>query len=225
MCGCGSPADLEALTTPLGSTVALFIPPTLPGPRGIPLIGTFPVPAEPAARANPCENPPPPCPPRANEAAGGARTIDNTKAIFNARSDIAKLFSDSLRGSRERDVGFEIHDPIKLDVRSTRLGQNSPATPSRKRAAKQAMERLAHRQCGEPRAALLRRFPHIPRGRRALVTSSSAAVGCSAMVASKSALVAFIFTAITMSFLSIVPDGLRRRNPPFTFRERWIMLR
>ena len=53
-------------------------------------IGTFPVPAEPAWRANP------PCPPRANEAAGGVKTIDNAIASFSALLDIRKLPYDSL---------------------------------------------------------------------------------------------------------------------------------
>jgi hypothetical protein len=88
MWGCGCGAILKALPTPLGSTVALFNPPAFAGPRGIPLIGTFPVPAEPAARANP---PCPPCPPRANEAAGGVKTMDNAIAIFSALLDIRKL--------------------------------------------------------------------------------------------------------------------------------------
>jgi hypothetical protein len=85
MCGCGSLAIFEALPTPLGSTVALFNPPAFAGPRGIPLTGTFPVPAEPAWRANP------PCPPRANEAAGKVKTKDNAIAIFGALLDIRKL--------------------------------------------------------------------------------------------------------------------------------------
>ena len=77
---------------PLGSTVALFIPPASAGPRGIPLIGTFPVPAEPAGRANApiAEKPacPPPCPPRANEAAAGVKTISNAIATFTEALDI-----------------------------------------------------------------------------------------------------------------------------------------
>src|SRR6202022_1513368 len=83
--GCGP--ILEALPTPLGSTVALFNPPAFAGPRGIPLIGTFPVPAEPTRRANP----PCPPPPRANEAAGGVKTMDNATAIFIHLLDIRKL--------------------------------------------------------------------------------------------------------------------------------------
>jgi hypothetical protein len=76
MFGCGSGAILEALPTPLGSTVALFIPPALPGPRGIPLMGTFPIAPEPAGRANP------PIAPLAYEAVGEAKTTKNTKATF-----------------------------------------------------------------------------------------------------------------------------------------------
>ena len=94
MWGGGSGAILKALPTPLGSTATLFIPPAFAGPRAIPLIGTFPVPAEPAARGN---NPPtapkpacpPPCPPpRANEAADGVKTINNAIAIFTEALDI-----------------------------------------------------------------------------------------------------------------------------------------
>lgn len=39
MRGGGRGADLDALPMPLGSTVTLFIPPTLAGPGGIPAIG------------------------------------------------------------------------------------------------------------------------------------------------------------------------------------------
>ena len=92
MCGCGSGAILEALPTPLGSTAALFIPPAFPGPRAIPLIGTFPIAPEPAGRANPPIAPkpacPPPCPPRANEAAGGVKTMNNAIAIFTEVLDM-----------------------------------------------------------------------------------------------------------------------------------------
>src|SRR3979411_2997265 len=80
MCGCGSGAILEALPTPLGSTATLFIPPAFAGPRAIPLIGTFPVAAEPAC--------PPPCPPRANEAAGGVKTMNNAIATFTEVLDM-----------------------------------------------------------------------------------------------------------------------------------------
>jgi hypothetical protein len=86
MRGGGSGASLEAFPTPLGSTTALFIPPAFAGPRGIPLIGTFPVAAEPACRANPPE---PPC--RANEAAGHAKTTKMAKAIFTEVFDMRKF--------------------------------------------------------------------------------------------------------------------------------------
>ncbi len=86
MCGPGSGAILEALPTPLGSTATLFNPPAFAGPRAIPLIGTFPIAPEPAGRANPPIAPkpacPPPCPPRANEAAGGVRIMNNAIATF-----------------------------------------------------------------------------------------------------------------------------------------------
>src|SRR5882757_11456446 len=86
MFGCGSGAILEALPTPLGSTATLFSPPAFAGPRAIPLIGTFPIAPEPAGRAKPpiaaIPSCPPPCPPRANEAAGGAQTMKNAIATF-----------------------------------------------------------------------------------------------------------------------------------------------
>jgi hypothetical protein len=121
MLGWGCGPILEALPKPLGSTVALFNPPAFAGPRGIPLIGTFPVPAEPAARANP---PCPPCPPRANEAAGGVRTMDNAIAIFSALLDIRKLPYDSLeQRSREADVGSQSIDTTKLNFNQSETQQ------------------------------------------------------------------------------------------------------
>ena len=121
MFGCGSVPILEALPYPLGSTVALFNPPAFAGPRGIPLIGTFPVPAEPAARANP---PCPPCPPRANEAAGEAKTMATAIAIFSALLDIRKLPYDSLeRRSREADVGSQSIDTTKLNFKQSETQQ------------------------------------------------------------------------------------------------------
>jgi hypothetical protein len=57
MRGGGSEATLEAFPTPLRSTNTSFIPSAFAGLRGIPLIGTFPVAAEPARRAN-AANPP-----------------------------------------------------------------------------------------------------------------------------------------------------------------------
>jgi hypothetical protein len=88
MCGCGSVAILEALPTPLGSTAELFNPPAFAGPRAIPLIGTFPVAAEPACRANP------PC---AKEAAGAAKTMANVMATLIVVLDMWKLQYDSLQ--------------------------------------------------------------------------------------------------------------------------------
>ena len=92
MSGRGSVAILAVLPMPLGSTVELFIPPAFAGPRGIPLIGTFPTPAEPAGRANApiAAKPacPPPCPPRANEAAGGVKNMNNAIATFTEALDI-----------------------------------------------------------------------------------------------------------------------------------------
>jgi hypothetical protein len=91
MLGGGSGATLEAFPTPLGSTDALFIPPAFAGPRGMPLIGTFPVAAEPACRANPAE---PPC--RANEVAGHATTTKSANAIFTEVFDMRELHLDPL---------------------------------------------------------------------------------------------------------------------------------
>jgi hypothetical protein len=92
MCGCGSGAILAAIPTPLGSTVELLSPPAFAGPRAIPLIGTFPIAPEPAGRENPpiAAEPacPPPCPPRANEAADGVKTMNNAIAIFTEALDI-----------------------------------------------------------------------------------------------------------------------------------------
>lgn len=92
MFGCGSGVILAALPMPLGSILVLFIPPRFAGPGAMPLIGTFPVPAEPAGRENapiaekpacppPCPPPPPP-PPRANETVGGVNTMNNAIATF-----------------------------------------------------------------------------------------------------------------------------------------------
>ena len=120
MCGCGSGAILEALPTPLGSTATLFIPPALAGPRAIPLIGTFPIAPEPAGRANPPIAPkpacPPPCPPRANEAAGGVKTMNNAIAIFTEVLDIGSAYdSRERRSRREPHVGSQSADTIKLN--------------------------------------------------------------------------------------------------------------
>ncbi|HEY2210603.1 MAG TPA: hypothetical protein VGH62_03100, partial [Bradyrhizobium sp.] len=107
MRGGGSGATLEAFPTPLGSTATLFIPPAFAGPCAIPLIGTFPVAAEPALRAN--------C---ANEAAGVARTTKSAKAIFTAVFGMGKLHYDSLgRQTREADVGSQSADTTKLKFR------------------------------------------------------------------------------------------------------------
>ncbi len=118
MCGCGSGAILEALPTPLGSTVALFIPPALPGPRAIPLIGTFPIAPEPAGRANPA------IAPLANEAAGEAKTTKNTKATFTDVFDMGSSTICSLSApSRGADVGWQSID-IYL-VHADLLDQNN----------------------------------------------------------------------------------------------------
>ena len=88
MLGGGGAVTLAAIPTPLGSTVELFIPPAFAGPRAIPLIGTFPIAAEPAGRANPPIAPKPACPPRANEAAGGVKTMNNAIATFTEVLDM-----------------------------------------------------------------------------------------------------------------------------------------
>jgi hypothetical protein len=107
MRGGGSGATLEALPTPLGSTTTLFIPPAFAGPGAIPLIGTFPVAAEPALRAN--------C---ANEAAEVAKTTKNANAIFTVVFGMGKLHYDSRgRRMREADVGSQSADTIKLKFR------------------------------------------------------------------------------------------------------------
>jgi hypothetical protein len=95
MRGGGSGATLEAFPTPLGSTVALFIPPAFPGPGGIPLIGTFPAAAEPAFRAN--------------EAAGEAKITKNANTTFAEVFDMGKLHYDSPeRPTRETNVGSPV---------------------------------------------------------------------------------------------------------------------
>ena len=102
MC-CGSGAILEALPTPLGSTATLFIPPAFAGPRAIPLIGTFPIAPEPAGRGNPpiAAEPacPPPCPPRANEAAGAVKTMNNAIVAFTQVLDMgsAPIFTGTAK--------------------------------------------------------------------------------------------------------------------------------
>jgi len=100
--GCGNGAILEAFPIPLGSTDTLFIPPIFAGPGAIPLIGTFPVPAEPAIRAN--------C---AYEAAGVARIAKTAKAVFIEMFDMAKLHC----GSDEADVGRPSAGTIKMIFR------------------------------------------------------------------------------------------------------------
>jgi hypothetical protein len=124
MCGCGSGAILEALPTPLGSTATLFNPPAFAGPRAIPLIGTFPIAAEPACRPNP---------PRANEAAGEARTKNNAIATFTEVFDMGKLHCGSLeRRMREADVGPQSAGTIKLNF----ISASSPlSAPRRSRTA------------------------------------------------------------------------------------------
>jgi hypothetical protein len=104
MCGCGSCAVLAALPIPLGSTLILFMPPTLAGPGGMPLIGTFPAPAPPAIRAN--------------EAAGGAKASSNATAIFAEVLDMAKLHDCSTRTSTDdTNVGRQFARTIKMNFR------------------------------------------------------------------------------------------------------------
>jgi hypothetical protein len=52
-------------------------------------IGTFPVPAEPAGRGNPPIAAEPACPPRANEAAGGVKTMNNAITTFTKVLDMS----------------------------------------------------------------------------------------------------------------------------------------
>src|SRR5258708_3432254 len=118
MFGRGSVPILEALPIPLGSTPTLFIPPAFAGPRAIPLIGTFPVAAEPAGRANPPIAAEPACPPRANEAAGGVKTMNNAIATFTEGLDIRSAsMIRSERRSREAHIGSQSADTIKLNFR------------------------------------------------------------------------------------------------------------
>jgi hypothetical protein len=84
MRGGGIGATLLALPMPLGSTIALFIPPAFAGPAEIPLIGTFPIPASPAILAN--------------EAAGAARMMRRAIAIVFALLDITRLLIDESAG-------------------------------------------------------------------------------------------------------------------------------
>jgi hypothetical protein len=76
MGGGGIRAALLALPMPLGSTVALFIPPAFAGPCEMPLIGTFPIPASPAALAK--------------EAAGAATKTRSASATFTEVLDMTK---------------------------------------------------------------------------------------------------------------------------------------
>jgi hypothetical protein len=89
MRGGGIGATLEAFPIPLGSTDILFN----------------------WLNAEAFGRPPPKCPiaaepaPRANEAAGVARTTNNAKPTFTEVFDMAKLHDDSLeRRMREADV-------------------------------------------------------------------------------------------------------------------------
>jgi hypothetical protein len=77
MFGCGSGGTLVAFPIPLGSTITLFMPPTLAGPGGMPLMGTFPDPTAPAVRAN--------------DAAGEAKASSAAMASFAERLNMAKL--------------------------------------------------------------------------------------------------------------------------------------
>jgi hypothetical protein len=76
ICGGGNGAILEEFSIPLGSAAALFSPPELAGPKGIPLIARCPAPAAPAIWAN--------------EAAGVARRR-NARTILAGLLDIRKL--------------------------------------------------------------------------------------------------------------------------------------
>jgi hypothetical protein len=65
----------------------------------MPLIGTFPIAPEPADRENlpiaaepAC---PPPCPPRANEATGAVKTMNNATATFTDVLDMGSASYDS----------------------------------------------------------------------------------------------------------------------------------
>jgi hypothetical protein len=122
--GGGGAATLAALPTPLGSIVELFIPPAFAGPRAIPLIGTFPAAAEPAGRANPPIAAEPACPPRANEAAGGVKTMNNAIATFTEVLDLdmGKFHVRFTRTPRDADVGPQSTDTIKFCFRHSIFG-------------------------------------------------------------------------------------------------------
>ena len=91
MRGGGSGAILEALPMPLGSTVALLIPPMLAGPGGIPLMGTFPLPASPAILAY--------------EVAGAASTASSARMIFDEALDMMISTNARERSVADIDLG------------------------------------------------------------------------------------------------------------------------
>jgi hypothetical protein len=88
MWGPGSGAILAAFPIPLGSTITLFMPPTLAGPDAMPPMGTFPDPISPAIRAN--------------DAAGEAKASSNAIASFAEMLDMVKLHA----GLAEADLGW-----------------------------------------------------------------------------------------------------------------------
>jgi hypothetical protein len=93
MGGIANGGTLDALPIPLGSTLTLLMPPTLAGPGGMPLIGTFPAPASPAIRAN--------------DAAGVARRR-RARATFTEVLDIENsVICQSDRSEIVRDARIE----------------------------------------------------------------------------------------------------------------------
>jgi hypothetical protein len=92
--GGGGGATLDALPMPLGSLPELLLPPTLPGPDGMPLTPVVPAPAEPAfgvpmALPDPAAVPPAPAF-WANDAAGAIRMA------ITASANVVEVF----------DIGF-----------------------------------------------------------------------------------------------------------------------
>jgi hypothetical protein len=115
MRGGGSVAILEALPMPLGSTIALFMPPAFAGPGAMPLIGTFPEPASPAIFAN--------------DAVGEANITRIAKAIFVELFDMGELRYESLeRRMREADLGLQSAVTTKFAFRKAVRYGHLPVT-------------------------------------------------------------------------------------------------
>jgi hypothetical protein len=86
------------------------LPPSFAGPRGILLIGTFSVAAEPARRANAADYP---C--RADEAAGQAKTANDAKRPRCSTREVPPSFTGTPNVLRQ--VGSQSADTIKFYFR------------------------------------------------------------------------------------------------------------